>query len=223
MSDVLKLFYDGWDSKMYTGCIFVDFACAFETIDHDILISKQANEIAMNKLYSWCIRNKLTINFKKTQHMRIFRNNAQIKESNGSTICIGDIHIDNVSAYHCLGIDLDNRLTYDKMLDNMFNKANRKLYMLKRIRPYITYSIANLVYKTHVLPKLDYADFLVDSGHADKIERLDNLQKRAVKLIDNKANRAFDIIQLMDLYNLQSLIKRKEKGNEYLKEMYSHY
>ena len=82
------------------------------------------------------------------------------------------------------------------MLDNMFNKANRKLYMLKRIRPYITNSIANLVYKTHVLPKLDYADFLVDSGHADKIERLDNLQKRAVKLIDNKANWAFDLIQL---------------------------
>ena len=104
------------------------------------------------------------------------------------------------------------------MLDNMFNKANRKLYMLKRIWPYITNSIANLTYKTHVLPMLDYADFLVDSGHADKIERLDNLQKRAVKLIDNKANRAFDLIQLMDLYNLQSLIKRRE--NHHLSLMY---
>ena len=38
--DVLKILYDGWDKKVYTGCIFVDFARAFETIDHNILISK---------------------------------------------------------------------------------------------------------------------------------------------------------------------------------------
>ena len=96
------------------------------------------------------------------------------------------------------------------MLDCMYNKANRKLYMLKRIRPYITSTIANLVYKTHVLPMLDYADFLAESGKAAKIERLETLQKRAVKLIDNKANRALDTTQLMTMYGLDSLSKRRK-------------
>ena len=50
------------------------------------------------------------------------------------------------------------------MLDCMYNKANRKLYMLKCIRPLITNSVAALGYKTYVLPMLDYGDFLVDSG-----------------------------------------------------------
>ena len=54
------------DTVLYTSDVCPESAC-------------KANEITMNKLYSWCIRNKLTINFKKTKHMMIFRNNAQIK------------------------------------------------------------------------------------------------------------------------------------------------
>ena len=38
--DVLKVLYRNWNQRLYTGCIFVDFARPFETIDHDILISK---------------------------------------------------------------------------------------------------------------------------------------------------------------------------------------
>ena len=38
--DVLKNLYDNWKSKLITGCVFVDFARAFETIDHKILLSK---------------------------------------------------------------------------------------------------------------------------------------------------------------------------------------
>ena len=49
--------------------------------------------------------------------------------------------------------------------------------MLKQIRPYITATVANLVYKTHVMAMLDYADFIVESGKAIKIDRLNNLHK----------------------------------------------
>ena len=38
--DVLKNLYEKWNNRMYTGCIFVDFSKAFETINHSILIKK---------------------------------------------------------------------------------------------------------------------------------------------------------------------------------------
>ena len=57
----------------------------------------------------------------------------------------------------------------------------------------------------------NYGDFLVDSGKLSKIDRLNNLHKRAMKLIDNKAHRDQDIAQLMSTYGLESLLKRREK------------
>ena len=182
------------------------------TSDHDPKVACVNNERIINILYNWCNKNKLTINFKKTKHMMILRNRQlQNPDNFNFNIEVENKHIENVVSYHYLGVDLDNGLTYDKMLDNMFKKANRKLFMLKRIRPYITNSISNLVYKTHVLPMLDYADFLVESGHMEKIDRLNNLQKRAVKLIDNKLHRGLDSNQLMNIYNLEPLLKRRER------------
>ena len=90
--------------------------------------------------------------------------------------------------------------------------------MLKRIRPYITNYVASLVYKTHVLPMLDYADFLVESGRTEKIDRLENLQKRALKLIDNKLHRGETVDRLLELYGLQTLQKQRE--NHHLVLMY---
>ena len=38
--DVLKDLYENWNEKMYSGCIYVNFSKAFETIDHEILLKK---------------------------------------------------------------------------------------------------------------------------------------------------------------------------------------
>ena len=87
------------------------------------------------------------------------------------------------------------------MLDSMYSKANRKLYLLKRIRPLITNSVANLVYKTHVLPMFDYAEFLVESGKIEKIDRLDTIQKQALRIIDCKTNQGLTITGLVRTTN----------------------
>ena len=141
--------------------------------------------------------------------MLITRKEESENDSVLAPIIFGADQIENVATYHYLGVDLDRGLTYDKLLDSMYSKANRKLYLLKRIRPFITNAVANLVFKTHVLPKFDYADFLVESGKTKKIDRLETIQRRAIKIIDSKINPDLNETLLMNLYGLQTLSKRR--------------
>ena len=169
------------------------------------------NNESISKLHRWCISNKLTINFSKTKHMLIPRNDESIALTEGSRISIGENCLENVNMYHYLGVDLDRHLSFEKMVDATFNKANRKLYLLKKIRPYITNGVAAQVYKTHVLPMLDYADFITDSCIKSKVKNLDKIQKRAIHVIDNKSNHDLNYEQLLHVYNLQPLIRRREQ------------
>ena len=38
--DVIKQLFENWNEKQYSGCIFVDFSRAFDSIDHNILAEK---------------------------------------------------------------------------------------------------------------------------------------------------------------------------------------
>ena len=162
-------------------------------------------------LHEWCLRNKLTINFDKTKHMLVPRNDVCEQLVCSKKIILGGSTLENVSVYHYLGIDLDKHMTFDKLVDATFNKANQKLHLLKKIRPFISISVAAQVYKSHVLPILDYGDFLVDSCTQNKINTLDSIQNRAVRIIDNKVNFGKKYDQLLDIYDLQPLNQRRKE------------
>ena len=92
--------------------------------------------------------------------MLIPRNEVQEGNSIHKHINVITFKLSYVSSYHYLGIDLDKYLTFEKMAESTFSKANKKLYLLKKIRPYISCAVVNRVYRSHVLPIFDYGDFL---------------------------------------------------------------
>ena len=96
------------------------------------------------------------------------------------------------------------------MIDSSHNKANRKIYLLKRIRPYISVEVSNQIYKTCILPILDYADFLIDSGNVYNIGRLNNIQRRSLKVIYEHQHYNAHDDELLDIYGLIPLEKRRE-------------
>ena len=168
-------------------------------------------QLLLSKLVDWCKINKLTINTSKTKHMFIPRNQTHRELTKDMNVNIAQEKLHNVTSYKYLGVDLDQTLSFDKMIDTMYNKANRKLYSLKNIRPYITNSVASLIYKTCVRPVMEYADFLVDSSSKQKTGRLTSIQKRAVKIIDQARHKEFSYKELLTLYGIENLVMRRKK------------
>ena len=89
------------------------------------------------------------------------------------------------------------------------NRVNGKIYQLGKLSKFVTSDIANLIYKQTILPVLEYADLMVGSGPAERILRLQKLQEKAIRIIDNNAHVNLDVDILSNLYRLTPLKLRR--------------
>ena len=284
---------------MYTGCIYVDFSKAFETIDHKILLEKlklygfdtqslalmrnyittrtqvttvngntsssrnvecgtaqgsilgpliyiiYVNDVLnvldcendiflyaddmliisrdknvdqmivalqgkMDNIFSWCQSNRLTKNQGKTKYMVI--SSMDVKLSCG--ISIGDQTIRRVKQYEYLGMIIEERLNMDKQIECIYKKANKKLCIMSRIRIVITDKTASKIYKTMIRPHLEYVDFIIDSGSKKLVSKMDRLQKRALRRIENSINseNRKSYTELEKLYGIENLQIRQQRS-----------
>ena len=297
--EVLKNLYENWNENNFSGCVFIDFSRAFDSIDHTILAkklelygfdenslkfmsnymsnrvqrttvnghtsppaqvtygtaqgsilgplifilyvndvfkslnantsiymyaddtllvckAKNATDVtekaqkALDEIVTWCEENKLTINRGKTKFMLV----KHTKVSGESQIKLGNYKIGTVSTHEYLGMVIDNKLSMNDYLDAMSKKTNAKIGILAKIRRFITEKTAMRIYKCMIRPHLDYIDFVVESGSADRIQKLNNLQKKAVRRVEyctipeNRQN--LDV--LLEKYKIESLKLRRRRN-----------
>ena len=128
----------------------------------------------------WCNRNKLTLNVKKTKYT-IFGLRSQTKHLREHALYIDDIKIDRVHTYKYLGITLDANLTYSKHLENLIKTISYKALLLAKMRKYISQDVALRIYKTIILPVLEYGDTLYDGANLKLTGKLQILQNRCLR------------------------------------------
>ena len=181
------------DTILYTGHEDIYKACA-------------ENLLAMTVLYDWCNKNRLSINLNKTKHMVIGKdcNNDLAIPS----IKLNGMKIENVHNYNYLGVIIDDKLSFDDMVDAKYNKINVRIHQLGKLRKYINSEIAQVIYKQMILPLFDYADFMVESARKPKIDKLEKLQEKGIRYVDNDIHYTADIETLYRTYNIQKLFMR---------------
>ena len=100
-------------------------------------------------------------------------------------------------------------MTIDCVLKEKCNKVNIRNYQLSKLRKYIAKDVTCLIYKQTILPVVEYADQMVESGLADKIDRLRVLQNNALRTIDNHENPELGTHGLSNLYRITPLKERR--------------
>ena len=93
-------------------------------------------------------------------------------------------NISTVNQYEYLDMVLDDKPTMNKYRYAIKKRTNSKLRILAKIWSFISEKKATRIHKCMISPHLDYKDFSIDSGSADRILKLDNLQKKAVHRIE---------------------------------------
>ena len=170
--------------------------------------ASDVNQTSVNILYDWCNLNRLSINKCKTKHMMVKHSGVMDDDISIPKIKVACASLENVTQYNYLGVLVDDSLNFQLFVDEKYKKVNFKVYQLKRIRQYISAEIACKIYKQTILPLLDYADFMIESGPLLRIKHLEKLQLKALKYIDNQmhAGQGDDI--LYSFYNIQPLALR---------------
>ena len=163
-------------------------------------------------VYNWCFENRLYINMKKTKIMWFGACNDSGNMIVHDTIDIADVCIERVWSYQYLGIDLDSLLSFDKHLENVVNKCNQKLHVFRKIRRFVSEDTALLIYKQTIRPLMEYCNFVIDSGKKVKVDNVDKIQLKCLRIIENccKNSQKQDELTLCTKYNICTLRHRRD-------------
>ena len=96
------------------------------------------------------------------------------------------VPLQTVSTYKYLGITLDSQLTYNSHVNRIISSASGKLKQFQRMRSFLTVKAAILVYKSMLLPILEYGDIFLSAATALNRKKLQTLQNKGLRCALNK-------------------------------------
>ena len=105
------------------------------------------------------------VNTAKTKVM-VFGSKIGLSKLDSFEVMFDDVPLQAVSSYKYLGITLDSQLTYNSHVSQIISSASNKLEQFQRMRSFLTVKAAILVYKSMLLPILEYGDIFLSAASA---------------------------------------------------------
>ena len=116
--------------------------------------------------------------------------------------------IQQVPSYKYLGVTLDTSLTFKLQIQQTINKVSHKLYIISKIRQFLTVKSAILIYKTMILPYFDYGDIIYMFSNKSELNKLERLQERCINICTRTYGRD-NIDNIRATHKLPTLEKRR--------------
>ena len=93
--------------------------------------------------------------------------------------------LEQVCSYKYLGLILDEHLNYIKHIKEMSKLISHKLYVLSKIRKYITENACINIFKTMILSVIEYCDNIYAGTSQDNLTKIDHLFYRGLRMCLN--------------------------------------
>ena len=139
----------------------------------------------MDLLSQWCKCNGIAANTDKTKIMT-FGSPHSLKKIPPFDIKIGDTLIQKVTSYKYLGMELDCDLSYKKHVNKIISSISAKLKQFQCMRVFLNKKAAILVYKSTILPILEYGDVFLSAVPLVSRKCLQTLQNKGLRCALNK-------------------------------------
>ena len=112
----------------------------------------------------------------------LFGTGKRLKRVGKVTLYLHGIALQQVPSYKYLGVTLDSTLSFKQHLAGVIRTVSHKIYVLSRVRKFLTTRSALVVYKSMIVPYFDYADIAYEKATGAELEKVQRLQNRALKV-----------------------------------------
>ena len=190
-----------------------------------ILIYKEQVQDDLNRINKWCEVNNMALNKKKTKIM-IFGKKSITKKLQNIEIHVGNFKLEQVSHFRYLGMTLDENLNFIQHINNMKKNVCHKIYLLRRFSKYMTDAVRLLIYKSHILPIIEYGDIIYMKSHKKHLDKLQRLQNLSLKICLNVHKRTstnvihkvsnLNLLHERRTHHLLNFLYSRTKINKYL-------
>ena len=181
-------------------------------IDKSQACIEQQLQTALHKLSEWCKENGMLINTTKTKVMLITTPQRRVNLNNYNFhLTYTNEALSVVICEKILGVFIDNNLTWTNHTDAVAKKIVSNLWLLSRIKTYLTTHQRVQFYKSYVQPHIDYCNTIWGGTSQRNLDRIYRLQKRACKIIlDYKYENIADSMEELKILNIYERIYLKK-------------
>ena len=166
-----------------TPRLFANDTCLiFEACNPVSLLNLINSEL--NKVDTWCYSNKLTVNPTKSNIILISPKLLQNSNDNYN-MTFADSFIATVSNSKYLGVIIDNKLSFYEHIKSLESKVSRSVGILTKLKSFIPQQTLQQLYHSFVHSDLTYGITIWGSTHTTYIQKLQNLQNKALKVVCN--------------------------------------
>ena len=149
-------------------------------VDNKIVRKKMQKDL--NNIERWCHENRLSLNVSKTKIVTFMSDHQRKNRPNVRLFMKGNI-VEEVENYKYLGTTLDNRLSGDVQFTKTVQMLGFKLKTFSKIRRFLNERAALTVYRSTILPLIDYNDCFQMLWNADKLHKLQKLQNWGLRIV----------------------------------------
>ena len=171
-------------------------------------------QLDFDAIIEWTFRNGLRLNPSKTKAM-IFGTRSRLANITRPNHFIAHgCEIGFVKQHLYLGIMIDSIMSLTPLTKDIKKRISNKIFMLRKIRKFLTFEAAVAVYKQTILPIIDYAGFLLISCKKGDRNDFQKLQNDILRICN--ISRLSDRVSIVDLYSRCKIISLEQRMRKQL-------
>ena len=163
--------------------------------------------LELSMVCEWLKVNRLTLNVKKTKYM-VFGSRTKLVHKPDLNITINGKNLERVEVMKYLGVFLDEHLTFSTHIAEICQKSSKKLGILRKSRELLDQSTSLLLYKSLVVPYIDYCNTVYMVANETDLKKLQLIQNTACRTV-LRADKRTNIADMHASLNLLTLADRR--------------